>query len=208
MVQMYKVFIDNRIILLAEKLTQPLKSFQETLFYTYNNNNSQLKELVDHFLNSLTGISRMIVLHDDKDLLLNELKSSFKIIYAAGGVVKNQEDELLIIKRKGKWDIPKGKVDLNESIENAAIREVEEECNIQKPQIIEKLATTYHMYIMDGKPVIKETHWFDMVYSGNDKLIPQEQENITDVRWVPKDRMEFVMNNTFGAIKDLLSNVL
>ncbi len=208
MVQMYKVFIDNRVILLTEKLTKPLNNFKDTLFYTYNNNNSLLKELVDQFIHSLTGISSMFILHDDKDLLLNELKSTFKTIYAAGGVVKNSKNELLVIKRKGKWDIPKGKVDLNESIEDAAIREVEEECNIKKPQIIEQIATTYHMYIMNDEPVIKETHWFDMVYSGNDPLIPQARENITNVKWVPKDKMDFVMQNTFGAIEDLLSNVL
>ncbi len=208
MVQMYKVFIDNRVILLTEKLTEPLKNFKDTLFYTYNNNNSLLKDLIDQFIYSLTGISSMYILHDDKDLLLNELKYSFKTIHAAGGVVQNSKNEILVIKRKGKWDIPKGKIDLNESIEDAAIREVEEECNIKNPKIIEQIATTYHMYIMHDEPVIKETHWFDMVYSGNDPLIPQAQENITDVKWVPKEKMDFVMQNTFGAIEDLLSNVL
>src|SRR5690606_30154599 len=104
-------------------------------------------------------------------------------VIAAGGLVKNKDNEVLFIKRNGKWDLPKGRVERKEAIEDAAIRETEEETGVAELKIIKPLQITYHLFKRNGVTKLKETHWFEMFspYTGN--LTPQINEGITKVRW-------------------------
>jgi 8-oxo-dGTP pyrophosphatase MutT (NUDIX family) len=52
------------------------------------------------------------------------------IIKAGGGIVVNEQNEVLLIYRRGKWDLPKGKLDDGETIEECALREVKEETGL------------------------------------------------------------------------------
>ena len=94
---------------------------------------------------------------------------------------------MLFIFRNGVWDLPKGKVDKHETTHEAAIREVEEECGISHLQMVKKLPSTYHIYQSPykktmGKWILKETYWYEMKYVGHDEGIPQEEENITEIK--------------------------
>jgi 8-oxo-dGTP pyrophosphatase MutT (NUDIX family) len=131
-----------------------------------------------------------------------------KRIEAAGGIVINPEHEILFIKRLGYWDLPKGKVEKNEELKVAAVREVEEECGISSPSIERKLLKTYHTYSAKGRNYLKTTHWYLMAYSQNEKLIPQEEEGITEVKWVKKEEMEPQINNTYNSIIDVLNKYM
>jgi 8-oxo-dGTP pyrophosphatase MutT (NUDIX family) len=106
---------------------------------------------------------------------------------AAGGVVFRQrskaEVEVLLIKRNGIWDIPKGHLEKGESIKECAQREVAEETGCELPDITEELGTTYHEYPLKNKMIGKTTHWFAMTIDDGQAFIPQEKEGIEQVMW-------------------------
>ena len=127
----------------------------------------------------------------------------FEVIEAAGGIVRNSENELLFIYRFDKWDLPKGKIESGESREMAAIREVKEECGFRQIELGRALSTTYHIYEENNKEVLKITYWFNM-YSDDRDLKPQVEEGITTIRWIKETRTELVLHNTYPNIELLL----
>lgn len=132
-----------------------------------------------------------------------DFKKNYKIIEAAGGLVRNEKKEILFIFRKGKWDLPKGKIDKNEKVKSAAKREVKEECGIKGLKITDELATTYHIYELYGKQILKKTYWFKMTTDFKGILTPQMEEDITDVKWIKKKDVPEVLKNTYPAIVEV-----
>ena len=125
-------------------------------------------------------------------------------IEAAGGMVLNIKGELLMMKRKGKWDMPKGKLDDGETIEECAIREVMEETGLAPLYSVRKLQTTYHTYPFKGKTALKPSHWFLMRYEGMQVPIPQTEEDITEIRWVNKESAKELLENAYPSIKEMV----
>lgn len=137
--------------------------------------------------------------------IFQDLCKVFTIIEAAGGLVINEKGEALVIFRKGKWDLPKGKIDEGETPENAAVREVSEECSIQLPQIAEVLGETWHTYQLNGKPIIKKTYWYKMnPQNSSEQPSPQLEEDITEAKWVSKEYFAEMRKNIYPAIEELL----
>ena len=130
--------------------------------------------------------------------------SDYCLIEAAGGVVYNNENQLLMIFRNNKWDLPKGKLEHNENIMECAIREVQEECGISELRIVNALKDTYHTYEINGKNILKRTYWFSMTTDFKGRLVPQIEEGITKVVWVDSNRIYEKLNNSFGNINELL----
>lgn len=126
------------------------------------------------------------------------------IIEAAGGMVMNQVGELLMMKRRGFWDMPKGKLDEGESIEECAVREVSEETGLMNLTIIKKLQTTYHTYLYKGCEAIKPSHWYLMSHAGNEDLIPQTEEDITEIRWVNKEEARSLVDQAYPSIAEMI----
>jgi 8-oxo-dGTP pyrophosphatase MutT (NUDIX family) len=128
------------------------------------------------------------------------------IVVAGGGIVSNENDELLLIFRRGKWDLPKGKIELREEIVDGAVREVEEETGVRVEPVTGKAIITYHAYKMKGKNCIKETSWFAMkAKPGQKNLVPQTEEDIEDVRWVKKEDLLHYKEGAYLLIWDLLA---
>ncbi len=127
----------------------------------------------------------------------------FLPIKAAGGLVRNKE-EFLFIYRNDKWDLPKGKMEHGEMPEEAAVREVMEECGIEVPELLNMLIETYHTYFHNGNWMLKQTYWYLMEYSGDRTLTPQLEEGITKAEWISMQHWSRVMMNTYGSIQDVL----
>ncbi|MFN5054418.1 MAG: NUDIX hydrolase [Bacteroidota bacterium] len=130
--------------------------------------------------------------------------SHFIQIEAAGGMVLNTKGELLMMFRRGKWDMPKGKLDEGETIKECALREVREETGLTHLKVGRKLQITYHTYAIKGKNVIKPSHWYFMKYDGNEIPIPQTEEDITEVRWVNKKEAAKLIDDAYASIREIV----
>jgi len=128
---------------------------------------------------------------------------SVKIV-AAGGIVQNEEGKILFQYRRGKWDLPKGKLEEGETIEECAVREVEEETGLQNIQQGELVGVTNHSYIEKGADIDKETHWFAMKVFGLQTLIPQVEEDILELRWVAENELNNYLSDTYDNIVEIV----
>ncbi|SOE20623.1 ADP-ribose pyrophosphatase YjhB, NUDIX family [Spirosomataceae bacterium TFI 002] len=135
----------------------------------------------------------------DKRKAKNLTKSFYTIVKAAGGIIKNDADELLMIHRLGKWDLPKGKMDKGEVPRQTAVREVEEECNI-KVKLHGKACTSWHTYTFKGKSVLKQTKWYYMTCLDDSEMKPQQEEDIEDIQWMDSAKVEAAILNTYVSI--------
>lgn len=194
---MYKVFIENRIVIFAKsnsKIETTTKIGAKTI------------KSLDDLISKLEGLDPTVIVWLTATNPENEMErlfSDFVHIDAAGGIVK-RKNKYLLIKRNGIWDIPKGKVEENESIENAAIREVEEECGILGVKLIVPLMVTYHTYVFRKEKVLKKTTWFKMEYSGKKKLTVQLEEGITKAKWCKKDKVLELGRRSYASIQDVI----
>jgi 8-oxo-dGTP pyrophosphatase MutT (NUDIX family) len=143
--------------------------------------------------------------------LFEELKTLFKNIEAAGGLIAQNNmptgrtGKYLFIFRLGKWDLPKGKIDKGENPKQAAIRECEEECAISGLEIIKELPSTFHIYPFKERFALKTTYWFLMKSDFKGKLIPQTEENIEKAEWLDEKTIKKeVIKNTYPSILDLI----
>ena len=121
-------------------------------------------------------------------------------IIAAGGIVENEEGKILFQYRRGKWDLPKGKLDEGETIEECAVREVEEETGLKNIQLGELVDITHHSYVERQKEIDKETHWYAMKVQGEQQLVPQLDEDILELRWVSENELSEYLSNTYPNI--------
>lgn len=198
---MYKVFFNERSVLLTDDF---IRNFQMRygLFYKYRNV-EELKELLSMFWDIKT-LDHLCLYHHDLDQLRERFKSCFQMVYAAGGLIKNKDGRYLVMKRRGKWDLPKGKVNRNETIEAAAVREVTEETGLFGIAVMAPMLSTYHTYYIESVPVLKRTTWFEMLYMGDEEPIPEMEEDITEINWLKKNELPSIANNTYMAILDVL----
>ncbi len=129
-------------------------------------------------------------------------------IIAGGGLVLNEAGELLMIFRRGKWDLPKGKLDEGETIEQCAVREVEEETGLRNVERGELISIGYHEYFDTWlkEDVIKETHWFAMRVRDKQTLTPQTEEDITDIKWVKDEELKQCLQNSYDNVVDVIKD--
>jgi 8-oxo-dGTP pyrophosphatase MutT (NUDIX family) len=145
-----------------------------------------------------------IYFHKNLDELKKAFFKKFKLVLAAGGFVQNEKKQVLMMFRRGKWDLPKGKQDKNESPEKCAIRETEEETGLKNIKLATPLPTTYHTYHEGSHYIIKETRWFKMKVSGKQNLVPQTNEDISQLVWVSKKDLNQYQGKTFPSVQDVL----
>jgi 8-oxo-dGTP pyrophosphatase MutT (NUDIX family) len=141
--------------------------------------------------------------------LTEQLFKHFHLVEAAGGLVVNPNEELLFIQRRGKWDLPKGKIEPGEKRDYSAIREVEEETGVHHLELIKLLCTTYHAYAYPSiaqpeEMVLKPTYWYLMKTPEITKGKPQIEEDITSVKWMNINQLDDVIKNTYPSIQDVL----
>jgi len=193
---MHKIFVGDKPIILT---TEPN---EEMGVKNYKLKPVILRRVIRKLNNSATKEARLV--HKNEKKLLKKFLKKAPNVIAGGGKVYNDKGKVLFIFRNGKWDLPKGKIEKNESIEQTAIREVEEETGVKGLKIIKPLETTYHIFKRRGRYRIKITYWFEMQTSFDGKLFPQEKEGITKVKWLGKKKIKKAMKNSYANIKILI----
>lgn len=196
---MYKVFINDSSISFIEK---PLSNGTPHLNYE---SKDQLQSVLNE-LESNPEIQHQVMAVDSLDVVWKDFVSLYKIIEAAGGVVRNNDGEILMIYRLGKWDLPKGKLEEGESIEEGAVREVIEECGIANLRVLKELPITYHTYSIGDKKILKRTYWYEMHTKHVGELVPQIEEHIEKAQWINPDFLDEYMGNTYASIHWLLES--
>jgi len=162
--------------------------------------------VIDRFLvflkqNNLKKLEEITFTVHDYQVVIDDIKKDYTIIKAAGGLVLN-EGEVLMIWRFKKWDLPKGKLDKGEKPKNAAIREVEEECNI-KVKAGKRICYTWHTYKQNGKRILKKTYWYRMYCIDDSQMRPQLKENIEKIKWMNEAELREALYNTYPSIRDV-----
>jgi 8-oxo-dGTP pyrophosphatase MutT (NUDIX family) len=198
---MYKVFIYNKPIFFME--TSEVSALNGSVKTFTCENEEDRESLLSLHRNSNTS-KPFYVVNANLKKLMKLFFDGHKNIEAAGGIVENKAGEILFIDRLGYWDLPKGKVEKDEELRTAAVREIEEECGINNPVIKKKLLKTFHTYSAKSKKYYKTTHWYLLSYDGDEELMPQEEEGITDVRWVDPQQMDEQKGRTYNSIIDVL----
>jgi 8-oxo-dGTP pyrophosphatase MutT (NUDIX family) len=150
------------------------------------------------------GVKGAIIEEASEEAIGDQLYSQYHYIEAAGGIAYNEDGDILMIFRRGKWDLPKGKLDEGEQIEDCAIREVSEETGLQQLALSTKICDTYHVYSQYGENWLKHTAWYKMKASSTEVLKPQKEENILEARWVDTKELAPLVARTYEAIKDVL----
>jgi ADP-ribose pyrophosphatase YjhB (NUDIX family) len=180
------------------------------LIDTIEKNNIQFRPILINnendiilFINNLEyqSYSNTILHHHNFESLKGLFFSQFQMIEAAGGIVQNQQNELLFIFRRGKWDLPKGKMELNETAELCASREIEEETGVTNLNLINPITTTYHIYEERGIRILKISHWFRFDTYFDSPTKPQIEEDITEIKWIPLNQINEYLNNSYENIK-------
>ena len=192
---MYKVFVNNASIHLSTQ------SFISDEFISIPIRKAKMDEIIKKLQDN--PALRFHLYHKKEEKLLKILHKKLPVVVAGGGKVYNKENKILFIKRNGFWDLPKGKTEKGESIEETSLREVEEETGVKGLEIIRFLMKTYHVYKSHGKFKLKLTYWFEMKTDFEGELFPQEEESITKVKWKSTFKTVKALRNTYGTITQL-----
>jgi ADP-ribose pyrophosphatase YjhB (NUDIX family) len=200
MPQKYKVYFAHKPVIFAHhSIAQTLVDKGGELVMSKGKMDTMLIETALH-----RGAKSVVLSCDDVAASWTYFSAQFEFVQAAGGVVLNPNNQILFIYRLEKWDLPKGKVEDDESVQDGAVREVEEECGIQGLRLQQHLCTTWHTYLQNGHPMLKATTWYIMQHDGNSALTPQTIEGITDVQWLGLAQTQEVRKNTYPSVLEVL----
>ena len=203
-----KIYFNDKPLFLCDNIDETIEP------YVHHDDAVFIDELNSHTVKSmihemqLEKIHAGVFFHDDLDALKKAFYKKFTIIQAGGGLVLNEKNEILLIFRKGKWDLPKGKLDNGETISACAIREVEEETGLKNVILIEPLIITYHTYHEGSRFILKESHWYTMKVSGNQTLTPQTEEDILEVKWITKEEAKQYFPECYPSVVDVLEKYI
>ena len=202
---MYKIYINETPVILVSRkdLASLPPSSPDTFHVRYTGNPKSIFQPVD-MLEKGRQLNAVIIHHDKLEALWQDFQGIYKIIEAAGGLIFTPDQKLLMIFRRGFWDLPKGKIDPGETPEQAAIREVEEETGAQSLKLESFLTYTYHTYKdKKGRRILKKTYWYRMT-APEQALVEQTEEDIEIATW--KNPIQFLEEKqpVYKNIKDLI----
>ena len=200
-----KIYFSNKPLFLCDAVDEIIQP------YVHHDDAVFIDELNSHTVKSMIHemeqpeIHAGVFYHPSLDELKKAFFKKFTIVLAAGGLVENEKKERLLIFRRGKWDLPKGKLDKAEKLEDCAIREVEEETGLKNIGLLSPLTVTYHVYHEGSRFILKESHWYRMKVTGDQILQPQTEEDITAIKWVRKEELEKYYKDSFPLVVDVLN---
>ena len=195
---MYKVFVNDRSLFLTNEVQK------ETDFQIFLLESIDIKKLIVKMYQN--KIHNVFLYHPDEKLIMKTLKAKIPVVKAGGGLVYNAKGEILFIFRNGKWDLPKGGTEKNETIEETAMREVEEETGVSGLSISKKLQKTYHVFKRNGRYKLKQTYWYEMNSTFEGTPEGQAEEGIKRVEWIHPNDVHKVLENSYENIKLLFED--
>jgi 8-oxo-dGTP pyrophosphatase MutT (NUDIX family) len=197
---MYKVFFNQKPIFLTTELV-PQTDRTPVLFIKFSSPENIIKALKSKKTDCL------YLYHQKEDKLWMHFLRHFPIIEAAGGLVRHQDGRFLFIYRNDKWDLPKGRIEKNEPIRIAAVREVEEETGVDGLEIVKPLIETFHVFNRNGKYKLKKTFWFEMKTTSTVTLTPQLNEGIEQAIWIFEKEIPHKFENAYENIKQVYESL-
>ena len=197
---MYKVFFNQKPIFLTTELV-PQTDRTPVLFIKFSSPENIIKALKSKKTDCL------YLYHQKEDKLWMHFLRHFPIVEAAGGLVRHQDGRFLFIFRNDKWDLPKGRIEKNEPIRIAAVREVEEETGVDGLEIVKPLIETFHVFNRNGKYKLKKTFWFEMKTASTVTLTPQLNEGIKQAVWVLEKEIPQKFENAYENIKQVYQSL-
>ncbi len=204
--QRYIVFLNDRVVTICRDCNSVPGSTEMILDFT---DKSTLVKGYQHFYQQTHFNNLLIKTGENFPDACAVFDNMFTRIDAAGGIVRNNKEEYLFIKRMGKWDLPKGKLYKKEAIQKGALREVTEETGLTNLSITKQLPSTFHIYTdLKGNEVLKETYWFEMRCNEDQNLVPQLEEDITEVKWFEASEITIPLENTYASLRYLLDDYL
>jgi 8-oxo-dGTP pyrophosphatase MutT (NUDIX family) len=201
---MIHISIQNKPLLLVDKITFDVNEYlhRPTTIFLDSLNPSAVRTMLKEMENP--RFYHGVFLHPNLNELFDAFKAELNVIVAAGGLVHTPENEVLLIRRLSRWDLPKGKLNEGENLEECALREIEEETGATGLNIERPLQITYHTYHQHGKNNLKESHWFLIKAKEKTALTPQTEEDIENCRWVPLNEIDQYMGEAFPTIVSVL----
>lgn len=146
----------------------------------------------------------IIIQADDIRQLWRDFKSLYFYLKAGGGLVMNPFGKVLLIFRRGVWDLPKGKQDPGETLVQTAVREVQEETGLSDLKVLERLDSGYHCYLMSKQRTLKRTRWYLMQTQSPNQLVLQKEEGIQDAAWFDPKEIPTLQMPMYNNIRDVL----
>ncbi len=205
--QRYIVFLNDRSVIIDQDINITKSgSGSKVIEFT---SRSALANAYESFYGDADCESLIVKSAENYVEACNAFNSLFIRIEAAGGIVRNNKEEYLFIRRLGVWDLPKGKLHKKEIATEGALREVEEETGLKNLVINKELPSTFHIYKdRDGKAILKETYWFEMMCHDSQILVPQLEEDITEVKWFSASEINIPVQNTYASLRHLLQTYM
>lgn len=192
---MYKVFVNDSPLILTNRLSETVNGNYFLL------NGTAIKDAISALAKN--KLDQAFIYHPNNEEILKKFTKKIPLVVAAGGVVTNKEGKVLFIYRNDKWDLPKGKLDKGESLEECAIREVMEETGVESLVIENFLKTTYHVFTRNGKYKLKEVHWYAMKTDYQGKLRGEKKEGIVKAKWKGPRKIKKALENSYSNIRIL-----
>ncbi len=201
MAQSYEVYILNRPVIFNTNAPPEVDGL------VLNEPSEAVLKSLPGLLRQRSDIPAIWLVAEDVEALWIRFCMGYHEVLAAGCIVENEFGEMLWMKRNGRWDLPKGKVEQRERIEDAALREVTEETGISDLVLQEPLGQTYHTYEMHGNVELKTTFWFRALHTGGRTAgTPQQEEGISAIKWIPQPIPEEILGSTFASLRRLIGS--
>lgn len=202
------IYHRNKPIFLCNELNERLEKLHhrpDTVFIDELNSHT-VKAMLHEI--GLPEIKCGVFLHPDLAELKKQFFKKFEVHPAGGGLVLNKNQDILLIFRRGYWDLPKGHQDPGETIEACALREVQEETGLQNLLLGAPLTITYHSYEQGSHLILKESHWYLMQLAGDETPVPQTEEDIEQTKWVAPQDMAPYLEAAYPSIRDVITGYL
>ena len=197
---MHKIYLEKRCIIICSP-DEPSLSDPNSI-ELHLGEAPDISSIVDMFETSVS-LSRIFVPSEDPGSTYRDFCSRFREVNAAGGLVSNRRGDVLLIRRNGLWDLPKGHQEEGEDIRVTALREVQEETGVDSLRLGDLICVTDHCYHRGGIWHLKHTWWYSMLYTGPVDLTPQKEEDITKAAWIARSGLPACLTNTYPSIQEV-----